>query len=100
MNTSSSNPAQVSASAETHRQTIMVPQIVETKLVRIQLEVTPEQAENIRAMTSRIGGYPNGTRGVFDKLSNALAAAGVRWKDSRDALEKHSGSLYFNDGSA
>jgi hypothetical protein len=62
----------------------------------IILELTPYQAEVLAVICQMIGGWPNGPRGVFDELDEALHNAGIH---GDDAILKYqaSGSLIIDD---
>lgn len=56
---------------------VVTTKTVEVKNPVIILDLTPYQAEVIAAVCQKVGGWPEGPRGVFDELNKALHAAGI-----------------------
>ena len=56
---------------------VVTTKTVEVKNPIIVLDLTPYQAEVIAAVVQKIGGWPEGPRGVFEELNKVLHDAGI-----------------------
>lgn len=69
-------------------------QEIKKPIESVTIELTPKEASIMQAVCMRIGGHPNGPRGLFNEISRVLREAEIE-PLSNAAFEGHYQAIHF-----